>query len=60
MKSKAQPVFVVGEIVNIVGLHRHYRPVIVAIEYGKVTVKTPQLAGSERTFKLNDLEKVKR
>ena len=51
MTAKANPVFVVGEVVTIAGLHRNFRPRIVAIEYapnrsGKATVKSDGLPGS--------------
>lgn len=59
MTTPAQPKFEIGEEVRIAGLHKNYRPRIVAIEHGKVTVVSPGLPGSERVFKVNDLVKIK-
>lgn len=65
MTTQKQPDFQIGERVTIAGLHKQYRPVIVSIETGPrgarfVTVKTPELAGSERVFKFNEIEKITR
>lgn len=64
MTAKPNPVFVVGEVVTIAGMHKNFRPRIVAIEYapnrsGKATVKSDGIPGSERVFRINELEKVK-
>lgn len=53
-----QPEFVVGERVYIAGMHRNYKPVIVVIDRYKVTVRTEGVPGSERTFKVSELQKV--
>lgn len=59
MKEAIRPTFVVGEKITIVGMHKNWTPVIVAIEGEKATVMTEGLPGSERTYKLKDLEKIK-
>lgn len=58
MTTKKQPTFEIGERVTIAGLGKHYKPVIVLIEHGRATVKSDGLPGSERVFKLHDLEKI--
>ena len=60
MTTPKQPEYAIGERVYIAGMHRNYKPVIVAIEHGKVTVKTEGVPGSERVFKVNELQKISR
>lgn len=50
--------FTVGEAVYVRGMHRNYKPVIVKLDTRTATVATPGIAGSERTFKVNELEKL--
>ena len=59
MTTPKQPTFAVGDRVTIIGFHKNYVPVIVAIADGKATVKTQGVPGSERVFKISELEKIK-
>jgi hypothetical protein len=59
MKPRAPVTFQLGERVHIVGMHKNWVPVIVALDVNSVTVKTEGLPGSEQVLKVSQLEKIK-